>query len=47
MNGFRFPEPLSDRGDRCRAAVWIAACVALGIAFNVLGIARVLLPGTF
>lgn len=35
-NPFAFP--LSDRGDRLHAALWIVACVALGIAFNAAGI---------
>lgn len=47
MNPFRFPEPLSDRADALRATVWIVACVALSVAFNVLAVGRVLLAGTF
>lgn len=35
-NPFSFP--LSDRADWSRVAIWIVACVVLGIAFNAAGI---------
>lgn len=47
MNPFRLPEPVSDRGDLRRATLWIAACVALGIAFNAFAVGRVLLADAF
>lgn len=47
MNPFRSPDPLSDRADALLATVWIVACVALSIAFNVLALARVVAAGTF
>lgn len=41
------PEPVSDRGDVRRATFWIAACVALGVAFNAFAVGRVLLADAF
>lgn len=48
MNPFRFSEPVSAPGDSCLVLRWIVACVALGIALNVLAVlARVAAAGTF